>query len=775
MALPLLSSLARVSLFASPEARLSGASLTTADGRSLALVGARLRGEARGGIARLVLEQRFENGFAEPLDVTYRMPLPADGAVSGYAFEIGGRVITGVVDKKAAARERFERALVQGKTAALLEQQRADIFTQQIGNLPPGEALIARITIDQRLAWLPEGEWELRFPTVIGPRYIGTRDTEVDARDTHVAVAPGGIAAGIQIAITIGDPLVGGRGAASPSHTLVHRADGSLQLEDAAALDRDIVVRWPVAAATCGLALDTARRGDGDAYGLLTIVPPAREAKAQAIGRDLIVLLDTSGSMSGGPLDKAKQAVALLIDTLDEQDRLELIEFSNEPVRYKAGALPATAREKQDAIRWVRSRSANGGTEMGAAVFEALHVLRAGVQRQVIVVTDGYVGGEQQIIKLLHEKLPASCRLHVLGVGSAVNRSLATAMARAGCGAEVLIGLDEDAERGIKRMIDRTRMPMLMNVSITGSALVRHAPEHVPDVYEGAPIVAALALRPEGGELVVRGELARDVWEKRIRVPARAAGEGNQAIAALYAREHVADLETRWTLGDTPAIDREIEATGVAFQIATRLTSWVAIDDSRIVKGPARHETVPQELPYGTSAASFGLRASTAAYGGAPGQAPMAPMASMMRADIDEDGYFGEEAPSEVYAEIPPPARSVRPSANMTRTGTIGRRPWSEKAFITDAPEAAKPRQPEQKETEHPAQKPEQPASKSIALGYEPPPAPPLAEPTLMPAVKPTFTPNVMLPEPRARRYRAFLVLALVLGLIAALVWWFVR
>ncbi len=794
MALPLLSSLARVSLFASPEARSSGASLTTADGRQLALIGARLRGDARGGIARLVLEQRFENRFAEPLDVTYRMPLPADGAVSGYAFEIGGRVITGIVDKKAAARERFERALVQGKTAALLEQQRADIFTQQIGNLPPGEALIARITIDQRLAWLPEGEWELRFPTVIGPRYVGSRDTEADARDTHVTVAPGGIAAGIQIAITIGDPLAGGRGAASPSHTLVHRADGSLQLEDAAALDRDIVVRWPVAAATCGLALDTARRGDGDAYGLLTIVPPAREAKAQAIARDLIVLLDTSGSMSGGPLDKAKQAVALLIDSLDEQDRLELIEFSNEPVRYKAGALPATAREKQDAIRWVRSRSANGGTEMGAAVFEALHVLRAGVQRQVIVVTDGYVGGEQQIIKLLHEKLPASCRLHVLGVGSAVNRSLATAMARAGRGAEVLIGLDEDAERGIKRMIDRTRMPMLMNVSITGSALVRHAPEHVPDVHEGAPIVAALALRPEGGELVVRGDLApasgaaastrtgsaseASVWEKRIRVPARPAGEGNQAIAALYAREHVADLETRWMLGDTSAIDREIEATGVVFQIATRLTSWVAIDESRTVKGPARHETVPQELPYGTSAASFGLRASAAAYGGAPG---MASVASSLQASYDEEGDFGEEAPSEIVAERAPPARSMRPSAAVTRAGSISRRSWPDSAFTSDASDPASP-EPEKPQAEKTTEKEQakasrqhQVASKIVPAGYGPPPAPPPAESRLMPSIKPTFTPNVMPPRPPARRYRAFLLVALVLGLIAALVWWLVR
>ena len=135
----------------------SGAELVTVDGRSLPLVGARLTGEARGGIARLVLEQRFENRHDETLRVTYRMPLPVDGAVSAYAFEIAGRVIAGRVHKKAEARERFERAVARGHTAALLEQERAEIFTQEIGNLPAGETIIARITVDQRLVWLDEG------------------------------------------------------------------------------------------------------------------------------------------------------------------------------------------------------------------------------------------------------------------------------------------------------------------------------------------------------------------------------------------------------------------------------------------------------------------------------------------------------------------------------------------------------------------------------------------------------------------------------------------
>jgi Ca-activated chloride channel homolog len=586
----------------------SGAELVTTDGRSLPLVGAVLTGDARGGIARLVLEQKFVNTYAEALHVTYRMPLPADGAVSAYAFVIADRTIAGRVEKKADAREQFERALVEGKTAALLEQNRDDIFTQEIGNIPAGEAIVARITVDMRLVWLVEGEWELRFPTVIGPRYVGSADTPDDAAATHLQVTDAGIAARIAIAIRIGDAITGARGPSSPTHGLVVK-DGAVELRsDAGArLDRDIVVRWPVAGAQVGLALDASCDNNG-AHGLLTIVPPARAAKAEAIARDLIILLDTSGSMGGGPLDTAKRVLAHIIESLGEGDRLELIEFSSTPRRYLAEPVAATARAKRDAIDWVMSRQASGGTEMRAGVLEALRTLRRDAQRQVIVVTDGYVGGEQQILAVLGDKLPASCRLHVLGVGSAVNRSLALSLSRAGRGCEVLAGIDEDSEKAAGRLIARTRAPMLSNVRITGSALVACAPANLPDVFEGAPLVAALALDPAGGELVVTGVLATGRWEKRIDVPAIQPGEGNPAIAALYAREQVADLEIQAAMG--VSVDREIETVGLRYQIATRMTSWIAVDESRKVEGPRRRETMPQELPYGTSAAAFGLRAA---------------------------------------------------------------------------------------------------------------------------------------------------------------------
>jgi Ca-activated chloride channel family protein len=784
-----------------PEGASSGAELVTSDGRSLPLVGAALVGTARGGLARLVLEQRFVNPYDERLAVTYRMPLPADGAVSGYAFEIADRVIRGTIDRKVAARERFERAVASGHTAALLEQERADLFTQRIGNLPAGEVLIARITIDQRLVWLPEGEWELRFPTVIGPRYVGAAGSVEDVRATHVKVTDRPLAAGIQIAVTIGDAITGGARPSSPSHGLAKREDGAWELTSAARLDRDVVLRWAVAAREVGMTLDAMCTAGGDAaYGLLTVVPPVPAVRAAAVPRDLIVLLDTSGSMDGGPLDKAKQVVAMLIDSLGERDRLELIEFSNAPSRYLREPVEATPAARAAAIRWVRSRTAGGGTEMRSGVLEALATLRVGAQRQVVLVTDGYVGGEAQILEVLHARLPASCRLHVLGVGSAVNRSLATALARAGRGAEVIVGLDEDAERGARRLLDRTRAPMLTNVELAGSALIDCVPAALPDVFAGAPLVAALALRPEGGELVVRGRVADGDWEQRIRVRALAAGEGNAAIAALYGRERVADLEAREPLpgGGGVEMERQIEGIGLAFQIATRMTSWVAVDESRVTAGPERHEVVPQELPYGTSARAFGLRPA----GGyartmvlEEGVADGMPSSAYDDADADDFGEESSSAPLDIAtlrqravqrereseidllaAEPAAPAEIVdEPTGRMrTQAGVASPRAMEEMRKLMEAHQAKQEAQhaPDAKSTPDTTSTPDAPKD-------APPKRPRLTSAVMWPprdivlpepAPKPAESP-VLAPAARMRWIWLLAILA-VAAIVAALWWW---
>jgi Ca-activated chloride channel family protein len=617
--------LQRVGSAVAGEHTSAGGRLVSVDGRLLPLRGIVLRGEASGGLARIVLEQRFENPCPDPLRVTYQMPLPPEAAVSGYSFQIGPRRIVGEVDRVAAARERFEQALLEGQAAGLLEQDRSSLFTQEIGNIPAGVEVIAELVIDQRLRWLEEGAWEWRFPTVVAPRYLGPAGRVPDGERVTVDVADRPLTVGASLALAIRDPLTGAGGPAaghapeSPSHTIGTRVvagatEVTLADDSRNALDRDLVIRWPAGQASTAVALDTGRPMEGRphagaAYGLLTITPPRADEHAAAPPRDLIVLLDMSGSMAGQPLDQARRVVTRLIETLSQADQLELIGFAHQAKRWKARPVKATAAARQQAIEWLASLEAGGGTEMQSGVTEALRPLRAEAQRQVVLITDGEIGFESEIVGLILRDLPAGCRLHTVGVGPAVNRTLTGGAARAGRGAEIVVGLDEDPQVPIARLVARLEAPVLTELDVSGSALLDHAPTRLPDVCAAAPVLVALQLRPEGGELRITGRREGKPWEEQVSVPAVPAGAGNPAVPPLYGRELVEDLEMRRAAGEIGAIDRRIERTGLDFQIATRLTSWVAVSEEATVdpKQATRRERIPQMVPQGLSLEGFGL------------------------------------------------------------------------------------------------------------------------------------------------------------------------
>jgi Ca-activated chloride channel family protein len=597
--------------------RSSGGRLVASDGRRLPLRGVRLRADARGGLARAVLEQRFVNPYVEALRVSYLVPLPVDSALAGYAFRIGDRRIAGEVDRIEAARERFETALLEGRSAALVEQDRSNLFTQEIGNVPPGVEVVAELTIDQPLSWLDEGAWEWRFPTVVAPRYLGVEGRVTDADRLTVDVAEAGVAVDAGVTLVVRDALPGGSAPVSPSHriTVAPGASGpEVRLADEpVALDRDVVVRWLAAAKATGLALDAARPvagrpHAGAAYGLLTVVPPSPESRPLTRPRDLIVLIDTSGSMTGEPLAHAKAVACALVESLFEMDQLELIAVSNRPRRWRRHATRVTETARRDATEWLQALEAAGSTEMRDAVTEALRPLRSDAQRQTALITDGLIGFESEIVATVARELPIGSRVHTVGVGSSVNRALTAAAARAGRGAEVVIGLGEEVRPHVARLLARMRAPVMTEIKISGSALLDHAPAAVPDVYAGAPLRVALKLRPEGGDLHVHGQTPAGAWDKDVIAPAVAAGEGSPAVVSLYGREAVEDLEVQRASG-VEMVDRDVERIGLDFQIATRRTSWVAVGEEPAVdpRQPVRRERIPHALPHGLSIEGLGL------------------------------------------------------------------------------------------------------------------------------------------------------------------------
>jgi Ca-activated chloride channel family protein len=569
------------------------------------------------GLARAVLSQTFANPHAEPLHVTYTLPLPADAAVSGFRFVIGERVIEGEIDTRHQARERFHEAVASGQTAALLEEERSSLFTQEIGNVPPGAEVTCEIVIDQKLRWLAEGQWEWRFPLAAAPRYLGAPGRVADTAKIALDVAET-LPARASLAMHVRDAVSAGRSPESPSHPLSCVADGDgfrveLGSGNAAPLDRDVVVRWPVAGLRVGATLDVCgpRPGLADAHALVTIVPPSPDAKMARVPRDLTVLLDTSGSMGGAPIEQAKRVTLALLGGLASEDRFELIEFSTQAHRFRPGLSPATPENVRIAREWVAKLVASGGTEMRTGILEALKPLRAGCPRQVVLVTDGLIGFEQEIVAEVLKGLPSSARLHTVGVGSSVNRSLTGPAARAGRGVEVLIGLGEDPERAAERIRARCEAPLVVEVELGGSALLEVAPAKVPDLYAGAPVLVSARVRKEGGELVVRGRTAQGAFEERMLVPPTRDGEGEAQVATLFGREAVEDAEMRLAAGaPSTEMDARVESLGLAYRIATRKTSWVAIDKIPSVdpRDPSRRERVPQALPYGTSVEGLGLR-----------------------------------------------------------------------------------------------------------------------------------------------------------------------
>ena len=616
-----------------------GGVLVTTQGRDLPLRATTLHADCSAGVARVILEQRFANPHAEPLRVHYQVPLPADGAVAGFSFRIDDREIVGRVEPRDRARARFEQAIAQGHTAALLEQDRSSLFTQEVGNIPPGASIVVRLEIDQKLTWIGDGTvsgWEWRFPTVVAPRYLGAKGRITDAERVRVEVADAPPRVQVGLALIVRDGVTA-PGIGSSSHRLLVESRAATQqvtlAEGAASLDRDVVVRWPVAGASPGVALDVARPPESharsqDAFALVTLVPPEGRRPA-GIARDLIVLLDTSGSMHGAPLDQAKRLASSLVESLGEDDRLELIEFSTQARRFSRRPVPGTRRKKDAAIAWLRALQAGGGTEMRTGLLAALSGLRPEAQRQVVLVSDGLIGFEEEIVAAILHRLPVGSRVHTVGVGSAVNRSLTGPAARAGRGEEVVIGIGEDVEPATQRILARTAAPLVVDLRVEGSAMLEHAPQRLPDLFAGAPALCSLRVRPEGGRLVVRGRTEDGPWTHEVEVPAAPLGTGSPAVVSLFGREAVEDLETRRAAGESGAdLDRAIEALGMAFRISTRLTSWVATTDEPTVdpRDPSRNVTMPQALAHGMSVAGLGLRAPAPSFGTMVGAAPSAPL-----------------------------------------------------------------------------------------------------------------------------------------------------
>ena len=631
--------------------------LTTVDGRRYPLRGARIAARAEGGIALSTLTQQFENPYDEPLEVEYTLPLPVDGAVLGFTIRMGDRVIRSEVENRERAEKAYRDALFQGRTAGLIEQVRPDTFSQKLGNVPPRTPVEVAIEVIHPLAFLsgaaetvrpgwgeePDEEstsdvsmgraaqqWEYRFPTVAGVRYQGTPGQVPDAgllspdRDTDGAIpARFELALAIEGAVSAAPPV-------SPSHAIVAtREEEAFQVgfDQGERLDRDVVVRWEAATPAVGVRAVEGRGlpGDEGRYALVTLVPPA--APRKTLARDLTVLIDASGSMSGQPLDLARRVVEAMLRSLGAGDRFELIAFASGVERLTRGLEEAGVRSLEQALKRLRALEAGGATDMVAGIAEAMRADRRGAQRQVILVTDGQIGFEHEVVSRVADE--QDVRVHAVGVGAAVNRSLTQQAAFAGRGVELLVTDTADADRAAARLIAATAGPVLTQLRVEGSALRGEQVSRHHDLFAGRPLLFTAELAAAGGAIEFTGELAGEPWSHRIEVPPAGAQSPADPIAesepasgstgwkrtplplgALHGRALVAEYE----LGMDPADLRRrgsdrIERCALRHRIASSRTSLVAIAEEPSVdpRAPRRRERLAVELPAGVSAEGVGL------------------------------------------------------------------------------------------------------------------------------------------------------------------------
>ncbi len=575
-------------------------------------------------VARAHVRQHFRNPSDGWVEGIYVFPLPETAAVDHLRLRIGDRVVEGRIREREEARRAYDAAKREGHKAGLLESQRPNIFTTAIANIAPGEEVTVEIQYQQALRY-DAGRFHLRFPMVVGPRYIpdgvrtvrhggvepaAGRDPVPDAdRITPPVLHPDlGKINPVRLTVTLdaGFPLAE---ITSPYHPVtVEREDGHrhvVRLRDGPVpADRDFELVWtPDVGEVPGVALFRESLDDAD-YLLVMVMPPTAgpaDQRTPEVRREVIFVLDTSGSMSGPSLEQAKEALVLALDRLTEGDRFNVIRFADDTSRLFRQPRPVDADTLARARRTVWSLSAEGGTEMAPALRAALSgAPPEGTLRQVIFLTDGAVGNETELFRLIDDRLGDS-RLFTIGIGSAPNSHFMREAAEAGRGSFTYIGkLDEVRDR-MAALFAKLERPVLtgLDAQWPAAAKAEVSTGTLPDLYAGEPVVFTARVAAADGVAALAGRRGGLSW--RVDLPLSDGAE-TPGVAKLWARDRITDLVGQLRKGGDPdALRAAVVALGLRHRLVTRYTSLVAIDRTaaRPADVPVGTEEVPLNLPHG--------------------------------------------------------------------------------------------------------------------------------------------------------------------------------
>lgn len=552
-----------------------------------------------GFLARVTVTQEFRNTAADKIEAVYVFPLPNRAAVDAMDLYIGERHIRGDIKRREEARAIYEAARDAGRMAALLDQERPNIFTQHVANIRPGDSVRIVISYVEHLKY-EDGAYEWGFPMVVGPRYIP--GSVSDASKIAPPVAGPGMRAGHDISLAVNlDAGVPIQTLASPSHEVAAERPApqhaTVRLKDKNAIpNKDFLLRYDTSGPKLADAILTHKGAQGGFFTLI-LQPPDKPVVEEIAPKELIFVLDTSGSMSGFPIEKAKETMKLALANMNPRDTFNLITFAGDTHVLFPQPVPATGENVQRAQAFLASRRGGGGTEMMKAIGAALAPAASTHVRVVCFMTDGYVGNEDEIVREIGRY--SNARVFSFGIGSSVNRHLLDKMAEAGRGEVEYVSLKDDGSAAARRFEERIRNPLLTDIEVdwAGLPVSDVYPKRIPDVFSAKPVVITGRYSgPAKRTIKLRGTYAGRTISRNVTVDLPASEPKHDVLAALWARTRIDSLTYE------PNSREEITQLGLEFRLMTAFTSFVAVEETIVTEGGApRRVDVPVEIPEGVS------------------------------------------------------------------------------------------------------------------------------------------------------------------------------
>ena len=574
-------------------------------------------------IARATVRQEFTNPSQKKgdwLEGIYVFPLPETAAVDHLRMHVGDRIIEGQIKERGEAKKVYEKAKQEGRRTSLVEQERPNIFTTSVANIGPGERIIVEIEYQETVRY-DQGTFQLRFPMVVGQRYIPGTPVIVEGQepsgsgamlDTDRVPDASRISPPVQkpdqgsinpislsLSLTPGFPI-------AKVESLFHQVivipdpDGGYQVslkKDAVLADRDFQLTWSPAPSTEPAATILTEQRDGETYAMLMLIPPTQQSNAAPlIPRDLTFVIDTSSSMAGPSIEQAKASLAAALTRLTTQDRFNVIQFNNIVRSLYSSPQPVTTAAMRKAIRYVEDLSADGGTEMLPALRQALKSPQDSTRlQQIVLITDGQVGNEDELFELLDHRL-GTRRVFTIGIGSTPNSHLMRKTAEFGRGTFTYVGNIREVKDKLDALFKKLEQPVLNDIQLdrTGWAGLEQYPSRIADLYEGEPIVLTLKATSLPDQTILRGQIGTQPWSLPLSITHRTNRGG---LSVYWARQKISALmDEAFTGTAEETVRKGVLDVALAHHLVSKYTSLVAVDVTA-----ARPVSKPEsELPQGT-------------------------------------------------------------------------------------------------------------------------------------------------------------------------------